>query len=93
MGVQKFMSLMELSYMEVKIVVVEFMWCLLFVGLFVVVRVDGEIIQGEVEVFEKFLGKGVFKDIVDVGVLEKDFDNWIEWVREEVGVIQVMQVF
>ena len=92
MGVQKLMSLMEPSYLEAKTVAAESMRRLLFAGSLVVARADGEITQGEVGVFEKFFGKGAFKDTVDVGALEKDLDNRIARVREEAGVTQAMQV-
>ena len=86
------MSLMEPSYLEAKTVAAESMRRLLFAGSLVVARADGEITQGEVEVFEKFFGKGAFKDTVDVSALEKDLDNRIERVSEEAGMTQAMQV-
>ena len=92
LGVQKLMSLMEPSYLEAKTVAAEAMRRLLFAASLTVARADGEITQREVAVFEKFFGKGAFKETVDVSALEDDLDNRIDRVKEVAGVTQAMQV-
>lgn len=92
MGVQKLMSLMEPSYLEAKTVAAEAMRRLLFAASLMVARADGEITQAEVAIFEKFFGKGAFKETVDVSALEEDLDDRIDRVKEVASATQAMQV-
>ena len=92
MGVQKLMSLMEPSYLEAKTVAAEAMRRLLFAASLTVARADGEITQAEIAIFEKFFGKGAFKETVDVSALEEDLDDRIGRVKEVASSTQAMQV-
>ena len=90
--VQSVMSLMEPSYLDGRTKTAESMRRLLFAGSLLVANANGEISAEEIAVFEKFFGKGAFKDGLDLEALAADLDNRIAQVRETASTPQGLQV-
>lgn len=91
-AVQRLMSLMEPSYLEGKTKTAEAMRRLLFAGALSVANASGNISPTEIEMFEKFFGKGTFTDKLDVEKLQKELPSRLEQVRGATSVPQRMQL-
>jgi tellurite resistance protein len=90
--VQSVMSLMEPNYLDGRTETAESMRRLLFAGSLLVANADGNISAEEIAVFEKFFGKGAFKDELDLVALAADLDNRVQQVHELASSPQALQV-
>ncbi len=90
--VQSVMSLMEPNYLDGRTDTAESMRRLLFAGSLLVANADGKISEQEIEIFEKFFGKGAFSEDLDLDALEADLDNRMKQVREAASAPQALQV-
>ena len=90
--VQTLMSLMEPSYLESQTDVAEAMRRLLFSGAVAVANASDGISEAEIEVFEKFFGKGSFSDKLDVERIIKRLDDRIANTVSEASHGQCTQV-
>ncbi len=91
-AVQGVMSLMEPSYLDGRTETAESMRRLLFAGALVVANANADISEEEIEIFERFFGKGAFTEELDLDALEQDLDNRARQVREQGSAPQAMQV-
>ncbi len=91
-GVQGLMSLMEPSYMEGRTDTAEAMRRLLFAAALVVANADGNISEEEIAVFEKFFGKGAYRDGLNIESIEQELPARMQVVKQQASVSQRMQV-
>ena len=90
--VQQLMGLMEPDYMKGKTEVAEAMRRLLFAGAIAVAAVSGDISKKEIEVFEKFFGKGAFHDRLNIEKLVESVKERAEKVSNIASPAQCIQV-
>ncbi len=90
--VQSVMSLMEPNYLDGRTETAESMRRLLFAGSLLVANADGKISTEEIAVFEKFFGKGAFKDDLDLVALAADLDSRVQQVRTLASSPQALQI-
>ena len=91
-GVQRLMGMMEPSYLESRTETAIAMQRCLFAGAIVVADADGEISAEEIEVFEKFFGKGEFSDRLNIEQIKKKLPDRIEKMNQLTSMTQKMQV-
>ncbi|MCB1683798.1 MAG: M48 family metallopeptidase [Pseudomonadales bacterium] len=91
-AVQRVMGLMDPNYMQGRTKADEAMRRLLFAGAVLIGLADGQASEAEVEVFEKFFGRGSLKEGLDVATLEKSLPERMRQVRETASPSQAMQV-
>ena len=91
-GVQRLMGLMEPSYLESRTETAIAMRRCLFSGAIVIADADGEISQEEIEVFEKFFGKGEFSDRLNIEGIKRTLPDRIKKMGELTSMSQKMQV-
>ena len=91
-GVQRLMSLMEPSYLEARTDTASAMRHLLFAGAISIADAEGGITQSEIEVFEKFFGKGEFNKGLDIERIKSKVDQRLKRVLEQTSETQRMQV-
>ena len=92
MRVHALMSLMEPSYLEGRTETAEAMRRALFAGAIVVAAADGEISGAEIEMFEKFFGKGSYTDSLNVEQLAAELPSRLEQVLKLATLTQRMQL-
>ena len=91
-GVQRLLSLMEPSYIEARTDTANAMRRLLFAGAIAVANAEGGIGDDEIEVFEKFFGKGEFKEDLDIERIVDALADRIESANRQTSQTQRMQV-
>ncbi len=91
-GVQRLLSLMEPSYLEARTDTAIAMRRLLFSGAIAVANSDASISESEIEVFEKFFGKGEFREALDLERIVETLEDRIEGANEHASLTQRMQV-
>ncbi|MDJ0780170.1 MAG: M48 family metallopeptidase [Gammaproteobacteria bacterium] len=91
-GVQRLLSLMEPSYLEARTDTAIAMRRLLFSGAIAVASADAGISDSEIEVFEKFFGKGEFRDALDLERIVATLADRIEAANQHASSTQRMQV-
>ena len=91
-GVHRLMSLMEPSYLDGRSDAATAMQRGLYAGAITVADADGEITDDEVEVFEKFFGKGEFNKSLDIQRIKGHLAERIERMNEVTSATQRMQV-
>ena len=91
-GVQRLLSMMEPSYLEARTDTASAMRRLLFVGVIVLANIDHKITDSEIEVFEKYFGKGEFSDELDIDRIIKTLPDRIEIAIQQTTLTQRMQV-
>jgi len=91
-GVHRLMSLMEPNYLESKTDTSTAMQRALYAGAIVVADADGEISEEEIEVFEKFFGKGEFGKDLNIPRIKSHLEDRMEKLREVASETQRMQV-
>jgi len=91
-GVQRLLSMMEPSYLEARTDTASAMRRLLFSGVIAVANVDREIDESEIEVFEKYFGKGEFKDDLDLDRIIETLPDRIKIANQQTTQTQRMQV-
>lgn len=92
MGVHRLMSLMEPSYLDRQTDTAIAMQRCLFAGAIAIANADGEISKEEIEVFEKFLGKGEFSDTLNIDKVIEALPERIAKMKEVATQTQSMQV-
>lgn len=91
-GVQRLMSLMEPSYLEARTDTANAMRRLLFAGAIAVANADSGIDQEEIEMFEKFFGKGEFNKGLNIDRIIEALPKRIKAANELTSLTQRMQV-
>ncbi|MEM7194690.1 MAG: M48 family metallopeptidase [Pseudomonadota bacterium] len=91
-GVQRLMSLMEPSYLEARTDAASSMRHVLFAGAIAVADSTGGISSEEIEVFEKYFGKGEFNKGLDIERIKQDLSSRISRALEHASETQRMQV-
>ena len=91
-GVQRLMSLMEPSYLEARTDTASAMRRLLFAGAIAVANADKGISESEVELFEKFFGKGEFNKGLNIDRIIEALPDRIKTAKEQTSLTQRMQV-
>lgn len=91
-GVQRLMALMEPNYLEGKTETAEAMRRLFFAAAITVMNLDGEISEQEIEVFEKYFGKGSFNEKLDFQKLSKEVPERVQSTADATSIAQRMQV-
>ena len=91
-GVQRLMSLMEPSYLEARTDTASTMRRLLFAGAIAVANADKGISESEVEIFEKFFGKGEFNKGLNIDRIIEALPDRIKTAKEQISLTQRMQV-
>ena len=91
-GVQRLMSLMEPSYLEARTDTASAMRRLLFAGAIAVANADKGISEIEVELFEKFFGKGEFNKGLNIERIIEALPDRIKTAKEQTSLTQRMQV-
>lgn len=91
-GVQRLMSLMEPSYLEARTDTASTMRRLLFAGAIAVANADKGISEREVELFEKFFGKGEFNKGLNIDRIIEALPDRIKTAKQQTSLTQRMQV-
>lgn len=91
-GVQRLMSLMEPSYLEARTDTAIAMRRLLFCAAIAVANAENGIDENEIEVFEKFFGKGEFGKDLDIERILQALPDRIETANRHASLTQRMQV-
>ena len=91
-GVQRLMSLMEPSYLEARTDTAIAMRRLLFSAAIAVANAENGISESEIEVFEKFFGKGEFGKDLNIERILQALPDRIEVANRHAGLTQRMQV-
>lgn len=91
-GVHRLMSLMEPSYLDSRTDAATAMRRALYAGTIVVADADGSISKEEVEIFEKFFGKGEFTKDLNIRRIKNQLQDRIEKMNELTSPTQRMQV-
>jgi len=91
-GVQRLMSLMEPSYLEARTDTATAMRRLLYAGSIAVANVDSGINAAEIEIFEKFFGKGEFNKSLNIERIIESLADRIEQANQQASDTQRMQV-
>ena len=91
-GVHRLMSLMEPSYLDGRSDAATAMQRSLYAGAITVADADGKITDDEIEVFEKFFGKGEFNKSLDIQRIKGHLAERIERMNEVTSATQRMQV-
>lgn len=91
-GVQRLMSLMEPSYLEARTDTANAMRRLLFSGAIAVANADKGISESEIELFEKFFGKGEFNKGLNIDRIIETLPARIKIANQQASLTQRMQV-
>ncbi|MEJ2086255.1 MAG: M48 family metallopeptidase [Acidobacteriota bacterium] len=91
-AVENLMGLMEPSYIEGRTHAAEVMRRVLFAGAVAVAQADGKISPEEIEIFDKFLGKGAFSSQIDVENLIAELPERLQQARDSTTTPQRIQV-
>ncbi|MEJ2176457.1 MAG: M48 family metallopeptidase [Gammaproteobacteria bacterium] len=91
-GVQRLMSLMEPSYLEARTDTANAMRRLLFSGAIAVANADKGISESEIELFEKFFGKGEFNKGLNIDRILETLPDRIKTAKQQASLTQRMQV-
>jgi len=91
-GVQRLLSMMEPSYLEARTDTASAMRRLLFSGAIAVAHTDSKISDSEIEIFEKYFGKGEFSDGLDLDRIIETLPDRIKIANQQATVTQRMQV-
>ena len=91
-GVHRLMSLMEPSYLDSRTDTATAMQRALYAGAIAVAEADGEIIESEIEVFEKFFGEGEFDKNLNIERIKEQLDERLGRMVELASMTQRMQV-
>lgn len=91
-GVQRLMSLMEPSYLEARTDTANAMRRLLFSGVIAVANADKGISESEIELFEKFFGKGEFNKGLNIDRIIETLPARIKIANQQASLTQRMQV-
>jgi uncharacterized tellurite resistance protein B-like protein len=91
-GVQRLMSLMEPSYLEARTDNANAMRRLLFAGVIAVANADSGIDAEEIEMFEKFFGKGEFNKGLNIDRIIDALPKRIKAANQQTSLTQRMQV-
>ena len=90
--VQTLMALMEPSYLEERSEAAEAMRRLLFAAAIAVAGATGGISEKEIEVFERFFGKGAFSERLNLERIEAELGERIEAVRDRASRPRRLQI-
>jgi len=91
-GVQRLLSLMEPSYLEARTDTASAMRRLLFSGAIAVANAARGISEAEIELFEKFFGKGEFNESLNIDRIIATLPDRIETANQQASSSQRMQV-
>ena len=91
-GVQRLLSLMEPSYLEARTDTASAMRRLLFSGAIAVANAARGISEAEIELFEKFFGKGEFNESLNIDRIIETLPDRIETANQQASSSQRMQV-
>ena len=91
-GVSRLMSLMEPSYLEARTDTATTMRRLLYAASIAVANADDGISKAEVEVFEKFFGRGEFNKDLNIDRIIETLEGRIKQANEQTADTQRMQV-
>lgn len=91
-GVQRLMSLMEPSYLEARTDTANAMRRLLFSSAIAVANADKGISDSEIELFEKFFGKGEFNKGLNIDRIIETLPHRIKTAKQQASLTQRMQV-